>query len=152
MKNFYVNVLTAGLIYVKKNLNQDQIDLYKMDKYVDAVHDILKKDNKKINELYGDNPCKQECFFNTSKVEDVIVASLNKDENIERIYNLTIGTMPWNVLEASLANEALKIIGLEKYVDGKGKVKLVAYSEENINQQDVVNAGISLVKKMKREA
>lgn len=152
MKNFYVNVLTAGLIYVKKNLNQDQIDLYKMDKYVDAVHDILKKDNKKINELYGDNPCKQECFFNTSKVEDVIVASLNQDENIERIYNLTIGTMPWNVLEASLANEALKIIGLEKYVDGKGNVKLVAYSEENIDQQDVVNTEITLVKKMKREA
>lgn len=152
MKKFYFDVLTTGLIYLKKNLNQDQVDLRKMDKYVDTVHEVLKKDNKKLNDLYEKTTYKQECFFNTSKVEDVIVASLNQDENIEKIYNLTIGIMPWQVLEASLSNEALQIIGLEKQTDEKGNVKLVSCNAENINQEDVVNAGISLVKKMKREA
>ena len=50
------------------------------------------------------------------------------------------------------ASEVLGRLVEEKYVDGKGNVKLVAYSEENIDQQDVVNTEITLVKKMKGEA
>ena len=151
MKKFYFDVLTTGLIYLKKNLNQDQVDLRKMDKYVDTVHEVLKKDNKKLNDLYEKTTYKQESFWESYKNDDTLVVSLKKDKDIDKISNLTLGTMPWSVLEASLSDEALNIIGLKKQTDEKGNVKLVAYSEEQINQEDVVNAGILLVKKMKRE-